>query len=72
MNRILFQLSNLFLFRILEPGSVASPELLSISPGLPSTSRRGRQLSWGYGPFRSIIERDAITRIGYVTPLRLL
>jgi hypothetical protein len=34
-----------------------------------ATLRQQTQLSWGYSPFRSIIERGAITRIGYVNPL---
>jgi hypothetical protein len=38
-------------------------------PAHPRASRHGKQLSWGCGPFRSIGERGAITRIGYVNPL---
>lgn len=43
---------------------------LAVPPARRVASRQRPQLSWGYGPFRSILERDAITRTGYVNPLR--
>jgi hypothetical protein len=52
-----------------EEGSLAPSELIGKHPAPPHASRHGKQLSWGYVPFRSIGERGAITRIGYVNPL---